>query len=88
LFDVMPVEGPTCLYFSAVELAEGAPLCGHGSCYAIVETSHDDSADCEAHGATYVTEYGSNSGFAGEGVYWWRLACGCSGMESGSYDGR
>jgi hypothetical protein len=81
-----PVAGPTCLYWAAdANLCEAEAWCGHDSCQSIAYTSQDDSATCPEHGETFVAETGYNSGFAGEGVWWMRLACGCSEMEAGAY---
>lgn len=72
--------------------------CKHSSCNVIVHAPCEmcmiegydargefDPYWCDEHGWTYIKDAGSNSGFAGEGVWWMNLGCGCSPMESGEY---
>jgi|SRR5215469_998873 len=46
---------------------------------------HDDAAECEKHGPTRIVRSGYNSGFAGEGLSWAVLECGCNLAEHGEY---
>lgn len=36
---------------------------------------------CDRHGTGWVVECGSNPGFGGETIDWWRMSCGCTAME-------
>jgi hypothetical protein len=40
-----------------------------------------DRAFCKTHGWQQVTDAGSNPGFAGGGISWWTMACGCYGAD-------
>ena len=44
-----------------------------------------DPVLCKVHGWTYIVDAGSNSGFAGEGVWWENWACGHGEFEEGHY---
>jgi len=76
-------------------------LCGHPSCEeqvmgdlcypcqeeAMTGTSEADPIWCATHGWTWVTDAGSNGGFAGEGFWWVNWACGCGTADAGAYNG-
>jgi len=36
---------------------------------------------CNTHGWQLITTSGSGPGFTGARIYWWELACGCSGGD-------
>jgi hypothetical protein len=75
--------------------APDGPECDHGSCLAYVFEScatcyemameMPDVIRCGQHGDQRVADSGHNSGFAGEGLWWVTLDCGCSQVEEGSY---
>jgi hypothetical protein len=55
-------------------------------CYTrFMDSAEPEVIRCGLHGDVTVTDSGSNSGFAGEGVWWWTLSCGCHHMEEGVY---
>ena len=89
--------GPSCERFYRDDHA----WCEHSSCQEIMmelceqcseeamSTSYDggmtDPVWCDKHGWTYIVDAGSNSGFAGEGLWWEIWACGDSYAEGGEY---
>jgi hypothetical protein len=92
--------GHTCYPYPTCEQAQNGDYCEHQSCQAIIhmdcpecftdamsETGQFDPILCDEHGWTWVTDAGSNSGFAGEGVWWANWACGHGFTETGTYDG-
>lgn len=86
----------TCTAYPLCEQAASEAYCQHQSCQAAINSQcmpcMDEALDgrgqfdpvmCTTHGWTWITDAGSNSGFAGEGVWWANYACGCGEMESG-----
>lgn len=89
---VTAVTGPCGVYFTA-EDPDGNPVRGKHAypeddrvtaAMLLMPEPPEGVEHCEKGcGWQVVTESGSNSGFAGEGVWWATLACGHQLMESG-----
>lgn len=52
---------------------------------AIMELFMGSVTECDRHGWVKVLDYGHNSGFAGEGLWWANYSCGCQWVEEGHY---
>lgn len=91
--------GPLCAVWDKPDWGD-VDQCDHGSCLMQVhepcEACFAEAMDeatgktellirCGTHGDQRVTDSGHNSGFAGEGLCWLVLACGCPQMEEGIY---